>query len=828
MLGKCTFEEGEKRAFKAQFSSEYCALLQKVNTVRVGSGSEKRTLTEEERKKAVDLAFSKAAPTYAALRKALSLPEELSFNLSYGGNWEETEKKTKFAGLPCYHKIKKAFGPGMSALTREQLNELGYALSAFKQDEKISEYLKEHRFEQAQINAALTLPGFSKTGNLSVKACEKLIPFLEQGMVYSDAYTAAGYDFKKEGGEKQVLLDARAPELEDITNPVVRRAVSQTIKVINGIVRMLEGSPAFVSIELARELANSFQERKKIEKEQGEHASDNEIIRQKIVDDFRIQFPTGQDILKLKLWQEQDGHCPYSRQAISYERLFESGYVDIDHIVPYSVSYNDSYRNKVLVMTRENRQKGNRLPLEYLGDKDAFTVWVKKHVGDSRKREFLLKETVTQEDRDKWKERSLNDTKYISRFLHQFLSAHLQMAPNHTGRKKTVSAVNGAVTAYLRKRWGIRKIREDGDTHHAVDAAVVACVTEGMIRSISRYSSHRETEYQTKDGTVLGYDKNTGEAFDKFPLPYPEFRKELEMRTALDPMYELTHGFFPRYGPEEQVSPIFVSRMPKRKATGPAHQETVRRPVEIEGAQYTVSKTPITKLKLNSEGEITGYYELAKRSDRLLYEALRDRLLEFGGDGAKAFADGFRKPKRDGTPGPLVKKVPLVEKATLTVPVQQNTGAADNGAMVRVDVFRVEGEGYYLVPVYVADTVKPELPSRAIVAHKPYEQWKEMREEDFVFSLYAGDLLHVTAKKEMKFSLVNPDSTLPRERLEKEFFAYYTGTNISAGAFGVENHDRTYYIDGLGVKRLPLLEKYEVDVLGNVTKVKKETRRGFR
>lgn len=72
-----------------------------------------------------------------------------------------------------------------------------------------------------------------------------------------------------------------------------------------------------------------------------------------------------------------------------------------------------------------------------------------------------------------------------------------------------------------------------------------------------------------------------------------------------------------------------------------------------------------------------------------------------------------------------------IEKATLTVPV--HGGAASNDTMVRVDVFLVPGDGYYWVPVYVADTLKPELPNRAVVAFKPYSEWKEMREEDFIF-----------------------------------------------------------------------------------------------
>nr|8F43_A Chain A, CRISPR-associated endonuclease Cas9 [Geobacillus stearothermophilus] len=76
---------------------------------------------------------------------------------------------------------------------------------------------------------------------------------------------------------------------------------------------------------------------------------------------------TGHDIVKFKLWSEQNGRCAYSLQPIEIERLLEPGYVEVDHVIPYSRSLDDSYTNAVLVLTRENREKGNRIPAEYLG-----------------------------------------------------------------------------------------------------------------------------------------------------------------------------------------------------------------------------------------------------------------------------------------------------------------------------------------------------------------------------------------------------------------------------------------------------------------------------
>ncbi|MEE1018197.1 MAG: type II CRISPR RNA-guided endonuclease Cas9, partial [Acutalibacteraceae bacterium] len=301
------------------------------------------------------------------------------------------------------------------------------------------------------------------------------------------------------------------------------------------------------------------------------------------------------------------------------------------------------------------------------------------------------------------------------------------------------------------------------------------------------------------------------------------FRDELEIRTMNDPQLYLDKHPLANYGPDEKISPIFVSRMAKRKNTGPAHMETVKSGKYVSEG-ILLKKVELTKLKLDKDGEIDGYFN--PESDLLLYNALKARLAAFDGDGAKAFAEPFYKPKHDGTKGPVVKKVKVYEKTSLNVSVQDHKGVADNGSMIRVDVFVRDGK-YYLVPIYVSDTVKDKLPNKAIVAHKPYDEWVEMNDDEFVFSLYPRDLIKVTSNKDMSFSLVNKDSTLPEKMTCRECFVYYVGTDIATASISVINHDNTYKIRGLGVKTLPLIEKYQVDVLGNITKVQKEKRQGF-
>ncbi|MBR2223374.1 MAG: type II CRISPR RNA-guided endonuclease Cas9, partial [Christensenellaceae bacterium] len=640
----------------------------------------------------------------------------------------------------------------------------------------------DHGVPEEIFENILSIGNFTKFGHLSVIACNKIIPHLEEGMIYNEACAEAGYDFKAHGNEdKSVYLKLTDEDLEPITSPVAKRSISQTVKVVNAIIRSRGGeSPSFINIEVAREMAKDFSERKLIEKQNKENQGFNERIKEEIICELGKQRPNGQDIIKLKLFHEQAERCMYTQKPIKRELLFDPGYVEIDHIVPYSISFDDRMCNKVLVLAKENQDKGNRLPMEYLSGerRDDYVVWVESTVRDFRKRQLLLKEHITENDRKGFRERNLQDTKTISRFMMNFINDNLKFAESGQ-RKKHVTAVNGAITSYLRKRWGIVKIRENGDLHHAVDAVVIGCATDGMIQQISRYNEWKECQYIPGAEGSMALDPYTGEVLREFPYPWPKFRVELDARLSGNPEKQIASLALPFY--EENAITVrkpFVSRMPKRKVTGAAHKETAKslRTVE-DGKKAAVIKTALSNLKLDKDGEIANYYD--PNSDRLLYNALKERLLEFGGKGEKAFKEDFHKPKSDGTPGPIVRKVKIYEPTTLNVPILDKTAVADNDSMVRVDVFHVENDGYYLVPIYVADTLKTELPNKACVANKPYSEWKEMKDDDFIFSLYPNDLICVTHKNEITLTKNNKDSSLPEKYSKKTEFLYYKKMGIA-------------------------------------------------
>lgn len=846
MIGDCTLIPDEKRAAKATYSFQLFNLWQNINNISlISSKGEKIKLNDEQRQAVFDLCHKYKKVTYTRIRKELELPDDYFFaKLTYGDkSIAEVESKTKFNYLDAYHDIKtvlEKYDENIETLSDDDLDRIGYIFTVNHTDDTIRSALNETDMDPVIFDYLLHLNGFSKFGHISVKACKKLIKRLKDGLTYDKACEAAGLDFKGHSNcEKKKFLPSSDPSFEDITNPVVKRCILQTIKVVNAIIKQQGTSPTYINIELARELPKSEKERKNIEKQNKNNRKNNEETIKKIRKYFGDFKPNGLDIVKYKLWEEQGCRCPYSQEEIVRDRLFEPGYTEVDHIIPYSISFDDSYNNKVLTFTKENRQKGNKIPMQYLQgeNQEHFVVWVDGSVKNIRKKQNLLKSKITDDDKSGFKERNLNDTRYLSRFLYNFINDNLEFNDFSNGGKEHVKAVNGFVTSYMRKRWKISKIRENGDLHHAVDAVVIACITDSIIQKVSRYSYLKETKYTDSfNYDSFDVDYKTGEVMDNFPLPYREFRRELDYRTQKNPQYCLKQDLLENYTLQdlEKVKPCFVSKMPKHKVTGAAHEATIRSGKE---KGYKISKVELSKLTLDKDGNIKNYY--AAESDTLLYNALKQRLVEFDGDGKKAFPQGyeFHKPKSDGTPGPIVKKVKVIEKTSLNVNVgddfDKGRSIADNGSMIRIDVFYVENDGYYFVPIYVADTVKKELPNLACVAgNKP---WKKMDDKDFCFSLYPNDLVKITAQKafklnaskELKRKIESNESELPASIMENEILLYYISADIASVSIKAEVDNGAYFVRGLGIKTLIKLEKYTVDVLGNVSKVHKEKRMGF-
>lgn len=844
MIGNCTFESSEKRTAKNTWSGERFVFLQKLNNFRIVGLSGKRPLTEEERDIVEKEVYLKKEVRYEKLRKILYLKEEERFgDLNYSKDEKQDKKteKTKFISLIGNYTIKKLnLSEKLKSEIEEdksKLDKIIEILTFNKSDKTIESNLKKLELSREDIEILLS-EEFSGTLNLSLKAIKKILPYLEKGLSYNEACEKADYDYKNNGikfkrGELLPVVDK-----DLIANPVVLRAISQTRKVVNAIIRKY-GTPHTIHVEVARDLAKSYDDRQTIIKENKKRELENEKTKKFISEEFGIKNVKGKLLLKYRLYQEQEGRCAYSRKELSLsEVILDESMTDIDHIIPYSRSMDDSYSNKVLVLSGENRKKSNLLPKEYFDrqgrDWDTFVLNVKAMKIHPRKKSNLLKEKFTREDNKDWKSRALNDTRYISRFVANYLENALEYRDDSP--KKRVFMIPGQLTAQLRARWRLNKVRENGDLHHALDAAVVAVTDQKAINNISNISRYKELKNCKDVIPSIEYhaDEETGEVYfeevkeTRFPMPWSgfdlELQKRLESENPREEFYNLLSdkrylGWFNyEEGFIEKLRPVFVSRMPNRGVKGQAHQETIRSSKKISN-QIAVSKKPLNSIKLKDLEKMQG-----RDTDRKLYEALKNRLEEYDDKPEKAFAEPFYKPTNSGKRGPLVRGIKVEEKQNVGVYV--NGGQASNGSMVRIDVFRKNGK-FYTVPIYVHQTLLKELPNRAING-KPYKDWDLIDGSfEFLYSFYPNDLIEIEFGKSKSIKNDNKltKTEIPEVNLS-EVLGYYRGMDTSTGAATIDTQDGKIQMR-IGIKTVKNIKKYQVDVLGNVYKVKREKRQTF-
>ena len=293
--------------------------------------------------------------------------------------------------------------------------------------------------------------------------------------------------------------------------------------------------------------------------------------------------------------------------------------------------------------------------------------------------------------------------------------------------------------------------------------------------------------------------------------PWPNFKEELEARMSKNPSYDLTHGDFINYNDVdvEKINPIFVSRMPNRKISGQAHEETVyslkhnkdNGIVTVKKALNRISESEI-KMILNNEECKTLYM-----SDKDTYDRIFKRMQEYNFKAEKAFSIDyvFRKTAKNGE-GPIIRSIKVPSVMNAGVEVQE--GLAANGGIARLDIFEKNNK-FYMVPIYIADMINRKLPNKAIKAYKSENEWIEMDESyKFKFSIYSKDLIRVKKKK------------------ENDIWGYYTTMQRCTGSLNLLAHDGSEEYKSIGIQNLEIFEKYEVDILGNYHRVKKETRKG--
>lgn len=668
--GWCQFEyeNGERRAARALPFFQEFRMLQEVNNLRVRFGIEpERPLNEDERKYALQrLCEGKDIN----LNKPTGLLNGLTFNLSAGG-------RKSIKGDEAASRLSKPalFGKKWLGLSLDERN----AIVRFLMDTEDPESVRQKAMvewglnaEQADAVANVSLPdGY---GNLSEKAIRKILPHLKRGLVFSDAVKEAGYahhsDFRNAAAHDELpyygaVLERDAvganPKKDPqqhgevarygrIANPTVHIGLGQLRRVANMLIETY-GKPEEIVVELARELKMNQEQQREYQRQQREGAKRNDSFREQL--ESAEMEVTPDALRKLRLWEDQKlgavSVCPYTGRTISFAMVM-SAETEVDHILPFSRTLDNSMANLVVCLTDKNREKGNQTPYEAFGNQCLEHV---KDFPSNKRWRFQANAMERFEEEDRFLDRQLNETQYLSRTARTYLAYLYDEQGEHTQR---VRVIPGRMTALLRRGWGLegmlnetadgempRKTRDD-HRHHAVDAFVVANTTQGLLQQFAQATGSDCRDAEERLAALV-------------PPPWEGFNRR-EVHERLDRMvvsYKHDRG----------------TRGEKGKTTGQLHEATAYGIIEPvgDGRHKVVLRKELSKFTAK---------DLDAVPDPALQDALRRLWNETGGKAA----DFAKRAAEDGVPvnerRQKVRRVRIYSDRRV-IPIKEASGKAYKG-----------------------------------------------------------------------------------------------------------------------------------------------------
>jgi CRISPR-associated endonuclease Csn1 len=561
--GRCTLLPDEERAPLALPSVQRFRILQEVNNLRVTSGDlAVRALTKPERDLIVEALESTSKRTFIQVKRLLKLPASYTFNL-------EDQKRHELKGNATAASLRREdlFGDLWDRLTRSRQDEIVERLINEESEAKLIEWIKvgfalDESKAESIANAGLP-EGF---GNLSRKAISCILPHLESGVItYDKAVQLAGFEHHSQlsasaSGQVwdelpyygRVLQrhvgfgtgDPKDPEEKrfgKIANPTVHIGLNQTRLIINALIKKY-GHPAEVIVELARDLKQSKVQKDEEQKRQAENQRRNERHRETIANilGIAIHQVRRDDIQKVVLWEEihrdpLERRCPYSGEMISIHQLLSAS-VEIEHILPFSQTLDDSLNNKTVCLRSANRIKGNRTPFDAFGKQDVqgfdyASILMRAGAMPKGKAYRFAPDGMQQwlKEDEGFLARALNDTRYLSRVAREYVSL---ICPDKT------RVIPGQLTAMLRAKFGLNAVlghegeknRED-HRHHAVDACVVAVTDQRLLQRFAEASASTQS-------------RQLGRLVEDMPLPWATYYKHVARAVhAIKVSHRPDHGF---------------------------------------------------------------------------------------------------------------------------------------------------------------------------------------------------------------------------------------------------------------------------------------------
>lgn len=553
--GRCSLLPREHRAPLALPSVQMFRIAQELANLRLRDSRGERALEIDERQELLNLLLRQTKLSFGTIRKVLRLERGTSFNL-------EDEKRSDLRGDAVSVQLAdpSRFGPNWFDRPLTERDAV-VAMLRDGNDEFIAQaFQNQWHLSPSAIEACLKVKLPDGFGRVSLEAARRLLPHMtDGGCDYSQACAAEGLhhsDLRIDAAKVvsqlprcygQVLGEQHVrgtnnpddpPEKRygTVPNPTVHIGLNQLSRLVNAIITRY-GRPDEIVVELARDLKNAEDQKRQLTKRQAENQRKN-----KAAEEFcRAQGvpANGRNRLLWRLWtdlgrSELERSCPYSGKLISAAMLFSDA-VEIEHILPFGLTYDDSPANKTVCLREANRQKGRRAPFEAFGNNPNGFDWqaiAERAQGMPPNKSWRFEQDALTKfkDRGDFQGRQLTDTAYLAR-LTRFYLQHLYSEKDE-GRQR-VRVVPGRMTAWLRRAWGLDgllgleglKNRTD-HRHHAIDAFVVACTDQGMLQRISAAAAN--AEFRT---------------LREMPEPWPACRDALQGRLkSMVISHKLDHG----------------------------------------------------------------------------------------------------------------------------------------------------------------------------------------------------------------------------------------------------------------------------------------------
>ena len=687
--GRCTLEPDDERAPLALPSAQRFRILQELNNLRFETAlGESQALYLEQRNLFAkllegmtgdgkrDKADAHGLLKFDTMRRMLGLGDHTKCNL-------ESDKREGLKGNATSLTLAKSdrFGAGWHSLALDQQDAIvDKLLTVESESEIVSWLMQEHGLAEANAIKLANTGLADGHSNLGRRALARVLPPLQANVITFDkAVIAAGYAHHSQlhSGEYfgntalpyygQLLQSAVGfgsgdPKDTDekrygrIANPTVHIGLNQVRRLVNAVIERY-GPPTQIALEVTRELKQSQEQKDRVQKQQAENQRQRDADRADLAQ--WGQRDTGGNLLRMKLWLELkragDGiaRCPYTGRVIGQDKLF-SEEVEIEHILPFSLTLDDSIPNKTLSYREANRYKKNGTPFEAFGQSLHGFDWESiqqraSALPHNKKWRFAANamEMFREKHGDDFLARHLTDTAYLSRTAKAYLS--------YVCHPNDVWVTPGRLTALLRGKWGLNpkgaKDRND-HRHHAIDATVIAVTDRGLLQKMSTLSGQERLE-RLRDRILV-------------PYPWEGFKEAIEAA----------------------LHRVVVSYKPDHGHQAGLHNDTAygfAEPYEAGKASKVVHRVPLLSLKKPTD--------LESIRDHSLRERIKSAT---GGTEGKEFETKLAAfASKTG-----VSRVRVTETLTV-VPLHRDVRAGERGGEDRSQPYKAyKGDGNYCVEIY--------------------------------------------------------------------------------------------------------------------------------